>query len=82
MGWIYLIINNVNDKKYVGQTRQKNPKTRWRQHCSDPRGLLKKAIDKYGKNNFEFKLLMEVPNEDLNHQERQEILRRNTHRKY
>lgn len=78
MGWIYIITNNVNGKKYIGQTRQKNPRSRWRQHCSDPRGLLKTAIDKYGKINFEFKLLVEVPNEDLNNREQEEIIKNNT----
>ena len=78
MGWIYLIINKINGKKYIGQTRQKNPKNRWRQHCSDPRGILKTAMDKYKKENFEFKILCEVDNEDLNKREEEEILKHHT----
>jgi group I intron endonuclease len=78
MGWIYLILNKVNGKCYVGQTRQKNPIRRWSQHRNDPRGLLKKAITKHGLINFEFKILYEVSNEDLNDIEKSEIQKHNT----
>ena len=78
MGWIYLIINKINCKCYIGQTRQINPKNRWRQHRNDSRGILKKAISKYGLDNFEFILLYEVANEELNDREKQEIINRKT----
>ena len=78
MGWIYLITNNINGKTYVGQTRQIKPKNRWRQHTNDPRGILKTAFDKYGIDNFEFKTIHEVPNDELNELEIREISERNT----
>jgi len=78
MGWIYIITNKLNNKCYIGQTRQKNPNRRWNQHRNDSRGILKKAFEKYGITNFEFKTLYEVPNEDLNKNEQKEIQERNT----
>jgi len=78
MGWIYIITNKINGKCYVGQTRQQNPKRRWNQHRNDSRGILQKAIIKYGISNFEFKLLNEVSNEILNEVEKNEIRERNT----
>lgn len=50
---IYKITNLVNNKVYIGQTVSSLEK-RWGQHISDSRakGILKKAIDKYGKSNF------------------------------
>lgn len=78
MGWIYLISNKVNGKCYVGQTRQKNPNRRWNQHRNDSRGILKKAIEKHGISNFEFEILYEALNENLNEAEKKEIRERNT----
>jgi group I intron endonuclease len=78
MGYIYLITNKINGKSYVGQTRQKNPKNRWRQHINDPRGILKTAFDKYGIEKFEFKTLFEVSNDELNENEKREISERKT----
>jgi group I intron endonuclease len=78
MGWIYIITNKVNGKSYIGQTRQKNPQNRWRQHKNDPRGIMKTAFDKHGIDAFEFKVLHEVPNDELNKIEELEIRERNT----
>ena len=56
-GFIYLITNNVNGKRYVGQTRN-DIATRWRGHKSNaknPNGqkfAIHLAIDKYGIENF------------------------------
>lgn len=54
VGIIYLIVNNINGKKYVGQTT-KSLEKRWYDHCyanKKRKNLLHKAIDKYGKENF------------------------------
>jgi len=58
MMWVYVIINHVNGKLYVGQTGN-DPKWRWNRHLRDaslpfnPRDLLVvRAIRKYGKRNF------------------------------
>ena len=73
-GFIYKIINNLNNKVYIGQTIQK-PIERFYQHCArkcDKNVLnmvIHKAIFKYGKNNFTFEIIEEVPKEQLNERE-------------
>lgn len=60
---VYLIVNNVNGKRYVGQTSQPLNK-RWARHRSpmnhrDPQYLFR-AIQKYGAENFTIKPLVVV----------------------
>jgi group I intron endonuclease len=61
-GIIYLITNTVNDKKYVGQTRQQLNK-RWLHHITESRAFsdrpLYRAINKYGIDNFKIRILEE-----------------------
>lgn len=75
MGYIYLITNLLNNKKYVGQTI-KSPKDRWKEHIY--RGLsnrwyetsaITKAIHKYGVNNFDFQVIEECDKYLLNERE-------------
>jgi hypothetical protein len=58
MGTIYLIVNKINQKKYIGKTNFSLSR-RWSEHCSQakhsPKTYLHKAIKKYGKENFEIK---------------------------
>ncbi len=68
---LYLIINLINNKKYVGQTIQtKGYKTRFNEHCKCAENYdnhisaLHKAIHKYGKENFQVKLLFHNISED------------------
>ena len=53
---VYKITNRINGKTYIGFT--KNVDARWQQHTSSNRSekksLISKAINKYGKDNFEF----------------------------
>ena len=73
MTWgIYLITNNVNDKKYVGMTNNLNRrlKKHWRELTNDNYNHhnehLQNAVTKYGIENFEFFVLVEsYPNEKL-----------------
>lgn len=55
---IYKITNNVNGKIYIGQTWI-SIKERFRKHTHISSNCLKikRAIDKYGKNNFQIKLI-------------------------
>lgn len=71
MGYIYIIENLLNNKKYIGKTIR-NPQIRWKEHIKDNRHKnlpLQKAFDKYGINNFSFKILEECKNEKLNERE-------------
>ena len=56
-GVIYCITNKINGKKYIGQTIE--PKVRKRKHFSGTTDapLLKRAIEKYGADNFEWCIL-------------------------
>lgn len=66
-GYIYLIENKINGKKYVGKTVYSLEK-RFSEHIDDarkhPNRPLYRAINKYGKDNFEIKEL-ECCNVDL-----------------
>lgn len=65
-GKIYKIINDLNDKVYVGQTIRTLDQ-RFQKHCSlsDDKNhtmAIKKAIHKYGKNHFMIVLIEELKN--------------------
>lgn len=75
MGYIYKITNVINDKKYIGQTRQP-VQVRWDAHIyaafreyDDNRYYLHRAIQKYGLENFTFEIIEEVPNTKLDERE-------------
>ena len=63
MTGIYSITNTVNGKVYVGLST--NIRKRWTQHKSnqkrkiEPNKVLYKSMNKYGINNFKFKILEE-----------------------
>jgi hypothetical protein len=79
MGWIYLIRNKYNGKCYIGQSRRKCIEERWKQHRYRPHnGYLKNAFKSSGIENFEFSVLYEIPNEELDEIEIREIEERNT----
>lgn len=78
MGFIYQIRNTVNGKCYVGQTRQKYVSQRWNKHRTRPDGILKFAFASHGIDKFEFSVICEIPNEELNDREVKEIAERNT----
>jgi len=78
MGYIYMIRNKFNGKCYIGQTREKKVETRWRDEIRKPHGILKHAFDNWGMENFEFTVICELPNEQLNNREFNEIKERNT----
>jgi len=78
MGWIYIIKNKLNSKCYVGQTKQKKVETRWKSYKYYNTGYIGNAIQKYGLENFEFLVLHELPNDQLDDMEIFEIKNRQT----
>ena len=73
-GFISKITNKLNNKVYIGQTIQK-PIERFYQHCAKKcdkyilNMVIHKAIFKYGKDNFTFEVIEEVPKQQLNERE-------------
>lgn len=60
MFYIYLIKNLINNKIYIGQTKNKN--SRWSQHKFSAKHnksnmLITRAISKYGASNFSFEII-------------------------
>lgn len=64
--FVYCIENQVNNKKYIGQTTREDPNSRFREHVSSlSRGIhnnqhLQNAWNKYGEEFFEFYVLKEA----------------------
>lgn len=80
---VYKIINNVNNKQYVGQTVN-SISTRWSQHVhaaikANKTSVLFSAIKKYGSENFTIKTLSNCNSiEEMNHREQYYIKILNT----
>ena len=55
---VYLITSQVNNKQYVGQSKYDNPE------YFGSGSLIKKAIKKYGKNNFTKEILCKCDSRD------------------
>lgn len=70
LGSIYLITDNTNGKKYVGQTCR-DIDTRFAEHCTEKRGhsKLHKAIQEKGWRNFSISLIEQVPLSQLDERE-------------
>ena len=83
MGFIYRIKNRLTQKCYIGETTAPDPEKRWKNHLNAiKRGsgcpALRDAIQKYGVEAFEFKVLIICFDEDRFHYEREYIQRYNT----
>lgn len=78
MTGIYCITNLVNGKKYIGQSV--NIKNRWLQekNLNGVNKHLKSAFLKYGLENFDFQVLEECQEEELNQKEKDYIAKYNT----
>lgn len=65
MAFIYLIRNKINNKYYIGETIQ-DIKKRWKTHLQKSSfcTCLKRAFQKHGIKNFEFKIIIIVFDED------------------
>lgn len=78
MGFIYQIRNTVNGKCYVGQTRQRWVSQRWNDHKKNKTSVISQAFASHGLDKFEFSVICEIPNEELNDREIKEIADRGT----
>ena len=73
MGYIYVITNDINNKKYVGKTEYANPCNRFKEHIKDSKKEskqhrpLQNAMKKYGVEHFHFSIIEET--EDLSNRE-------------
>lgn len=68
MGYIYKIVNNVNNKIYIGKTENVDPIKRFNEHKKDykkrsnEKRPLYNAMKKYGIDNFSFEIIEETDN--------------------
>ena len=83
--YIYQILNLINNKKYIGLT--KNPKERWQYHSTrafqpnhkEYNKVLYQAIRKYGIDNFQFSILeSDLTEEEAREREKYWIKKLNT----
>ena len=80
MGYIYLLTNKINNKKYVGQTIRDDINKRWNQHKYNKTNdtYISRALNKYGIDNFKFQIICICFNEDCNKFEEEYIKKFNT----
>ena len=82
MGYVYLITNTINGKRYVGQSQQIDIKRRWNKHKNISKtGLgkvLRDAYEEYGIDNFKFQIICICFNEDCDKYEEEYIIKFNT----
>lgn len=84
LGYIYTITNNITNKIYIGQTIK--PKERWQKHKQEAKNVdsllykshLYNAMNKYGVDNFTFKIIEECDRDILDQRERYWIQKLNT----
>lgn len=67
MHYIYRITNLINQKIYIGQS--KNTSTRWSQHkiqarCNKPSQIINRSMKKYGIENFKFEVIASCLDQD------------------
>lgn len=70
--YIYKITNKINGKSYIGQTNDFS--RRIREHCSRNYMLIDRKIQQYGKENFDFSIILQdVSEEDIDALEIREL---------
>lgn len=75
MAYIYRIVNDINNKSYIGKTTLSSIEKRFQQHLNESsysrskNRPLYKAINKYGKEHFYIELVEECPLEILSERE-------------
>jgi group I intron endonuclease len=83
MAFIYRITNKINGKKYIGQTTCKDPLERWKGHQKAIRQgkgcpFLRKAVVKYGIENFQFEVIHTCLDEQRDEKEKEFIMSENS----
>ena len=81
MGFIYMIINDINNKKYIGQTSH-TVEYRWNMHRNNYpyiKAPLYSAFKKYGIEHFNVMTIEECPNNELSEREKYWIAQYNTY---
>ena len=83
MGYIYKITNTVNNKAYIGQTKQDDPNKRWKGHISAIKydngcPLLTAAFKKHGVDKFKFDVIIICFDEDVCKFEKEYVRKYNT----
>ena len=82
MGYIYVITNVINNKKYIGQTIQLDINQRWNKHKQVNKKFigtcLYNSYKKYGIENFKFKIICICFDEDTDKFEEEYIKKYNT----
>ena len=82
MGYIYVVQNKINNKKYIGQSQQKDINNRWNSHKNLKHKtvgqILLNAYKKYGIENFTYKIICICFDEDTNKYEKEYIKKNNT----
>lgn len=83
MAYIYKITNSINQKQYIGKTTY--PNIRWKQHLNESLNkrsshrALYAAMQKYGRENFTFEIIEEVPEDQVCERECYWIQKYNTY---
>jgi group I intron endonuclease len=82
MGYVYLVTNKINGKRYVGQSQQLDIEQRWKSHRkvnhANVGSYLKAAYKKYGIINFKFQIICICFDEDCDKYEDEYINKFNT----
>lgn len=82
MGYIYVLTNKVNGKKYIGQSKQADIKNRWRSYTNLSNSsvgiVLLRALKKHGVDNFKFQIICICFDDDCNQYEKDYIKKYNT----
>ena len=78
--YVYMHLNKINNKKYIGITCQKKPEYRWGRNGSKYKGsVFYQAIEKYGWDNFEHIILYnDLSKEQACRKEQELIFKYNT----
>ena len=83
MAFIYKIVNDINDKVYVGKTL-KTPQERFREHCHESKKKrcekrpLYSAMNKYGIEHFSVETIEECSSEEVDEREQFWVIQYNT----